>query len=65
MAIRTFLDVMNDLDDWNEELAKRTSVHNPVPEKKYEDNKALFKENKTGQLEFVLPKNNTSEEEAE
>lgn len=30
-----------------------------------ENNKTLFQENKNGQLEFVLPKNNTSEEEVE
>lgn len=59
-------------NDWEEENEDRREDLGKIYADAYrqrnleqENNKTLFQENKNGQLEFVLPKNNTSEEEAE
>lgn len=59
-------------NDWEEENEDRREDLGKIYADAYrqrnleqENNKTLFQEKENGQLEFVLPKNNTSEEEAE
>lgn len=59
-------------NDWEEENEDRREDLGKIYADAYrqrsleqENNKTLFQENENGQLEFVLPKNNTSEDEVE